>query len=245
MLTAGQTLPKLQSRGRSLSYAGIGLLIAATSVAGFGPTYYFKGFFDTPPLTSLVHVHAVVMTCWLVLFVTQSRLISGDRIDLHRRLGVAGGVLALAVIGVGYQTAIAAARHGFVVKGGFPYGPLGFLAISLADLVVFGALVAAALYFRWSKSDSHKRLMLLATVSLIAPGISRLPFSVGFLPAAGLATLAATVLPLICAWIDRRAHGRLHPAYLWGGGFLVLSQPARGILAAIPAWQQFAGWLTS
>jgi len=245
MLTTGQALPKLQSRGRSLSYAGIGLLVAAASVVGFGPTYYLKGFFDTPPLTSLVHVHAAVMTCWLVLFVTQSWLISADRIDLHRRLGMAGGILALAVIGVGYQTAIAAARHGFVVKGGFPYGPLGFLAISLADLVVFGALVAAALYFRWSKSDSHKRLMLLATVSLIAPGISRLPFSVGFLPAAGLATLAATVLPLICAWIDRRAHGRLHPAYLWGGGFLVLSQPARGILAAIPAWQQFAGWLTS
>jgi hypothetical protein len=67
MLTTGQTLPKLQSRGRSLSYAGIGLLIAATSVAGFGPTYYFKGFFATPPLTSLVHVHAVVMTCWTAM----------------------------------------------------------------------------------------------------------------------------------------------------------------------------------
>ena len=245
MLTTDQVLLGPQPRRRPLSYAGMGLIVAAASLAGFGPTYYFKAFFDTPPLTSLIHVHAVVMTSWLVLFVTQSWLISTDRVDIHRRLGIAGGVLALAVIGVGYQTAIAAARHGFVVKGGFPYGPLGFLAISLADLVVFGALVAAALYFRWSKSDSHKRLMLLATVSLIAPGVSRLPFTVGFLPAAGLATLTATVLPIVCAWIDRRAHGRLHPAYLWGGGFLVLSQPARGILAAIPAWQQFAGWLTS
>lgn len=244
MLTTGEAIPKPQPRGGPLSYPAIGLLVAAASVAGFGPTYYFRAFFDTPPLASLVQVHAAAMTCWLALFVTQSWLISGDRIALHRRLGVAGGVLALAIVILGYQTAIAAARHGFVVKGGFPFGPLGFLAISLADLVVFAALVAAALYFRWSKSDSHKRLMLLATASLIAPGISRLP-SVGLLPAAGLATLAATVLPVICAWIDRRAHGRLHPAYLWGGGFLVLSQPARGILAASSAWQQFAAWLTS
>jgi hypothetical protein len=226
-----------------VSYAAVGLIVALASVIGFGPTYYAKAFFDTPPLTSLVHVHAAVMTGWLALFLCQSWLISADKEDLHRRLGIAGGILAILVIGVGYQTAIAAARHGFMVKGGFPYGPLGFLAISLADLVVFGALVGAAIYYRWSDSDTHKRLMLLATVSLLAPGVSRMPISVGSIPAAAFGALATIVIPIVCAWLDRRRRGRLHPAYLWGGLFLILSEPARVAIASLPAWQEFAGWL--
>ena len=241
--TTERALPHPRPIRRHVSYAAVGLIVALASAIGFGPTYYLKAFFDAPPLTSLVHVHAVVMTGWLALFISQSWLISADRLDLHRRLGIAGGVLAMLVLGVGYQTAIAAARHGFMVRGGFPYGPLGFLAISLADLVVFGALVGAAIYYRWSDSDTHKRLMLLATVSLLAPGMSRMPISVGPIPAAAFGGLATIVIPIICAWIDRRGRGRLHPAYLWGGLFLILSEPARLAIASLPAWQRFAGWL--
>lgn len=225
-----------------MSYAAVGLVVALASVTGFAPTYYLKAFFDTPPLTTLVHVHAAVMTGWLALFIGQSWLISKDRIDLHRRFGIAGGILAILIICVGYQTAVAAARHGFMVKGGFPFGPLGFLAISLADLFVFGVLAGTAVYYRWSDSDTHKRLMLLATVSVIAPGMSRLP-PVGPIPAVVFGVLATILIPVACAWIDRRARGRLHPAYLWGGLFLIVSEPGRFAIASLPAWQRFAGWL--
>lgn len=44
------------------------------------------------------------------------------------------------------------------------------------------------------------------------------------------------------AW-DRRAHGRIHPALLWGGGLLMLSLPARFALSQTDAWLAIARWL--
>ena len=57
-------------------------------LAGFGRTYYVRGLFNAPPLpSSLVHLHGLLMTAWVVLFVTQVRFIASHRIQLHRRPG--------------------------------------------------------------------------------------------------------------------------------------------------------------
>jgi hypothetical protein len=49
-------------------------------LAGFGRTYYIGGLFDAPPLASmLVHLHGLLMSVWVVLFVTQVRFISSRR----------------------------------------------------------------------------------------------------------------------------------------------------------------------
>lgn len=44
------------------------------------------------------------------------------------------------------------------------------------------------------------------------------------------------------AW-DRSAHGRIHPALLWGGGLLMLSLPARFAFSQTDAWLAIARWL--
>jgi hypothetical protein len=43
---------------------------------------------------------------------------------------------------------------------------------------------------------------------------------------------------------DRATHGRVHPAFLWGAAFLVLTIALRFAAAGSEAWLPVAAWLT-
>jgi hypothetical protein len=221
-------------------YTGIAVVIAGIVFAGFARTYYLRGFFTTEPLSGLLHLHGLVFTSWLLLFVTQTTLVAAGRTDIHRRLGVAGGVLAATMLVVGVLTAIHAAQ-----RGGTPLGmpPLRFIAIPLGDLSVFSILVTAALLYR-RKPEIHKRLMLCATIAILAPATSRLPFAfirhIGPVAFFGLADLVL----LACIVYDLVSRRKVHPAYWWAAFLIVASQPLRLILSGTHAWLAFAQWLT-
>src|SRR5262249_23755733 len=137
-----------------------------------------------PSLTPLYHVHGALFTAWTLLFVMQAALVAGRRTDLHRRLGVVGAVLAALVFIAGVTVSVETLER----DGGPPtMGPRAFFSIPLGDIVVFGALVAAALVER-RRSDAHKRLMLLATISLLTAAVAR------FLRQFGLDTPASLFL---------------------------------------------------
>jgi hypothetical protein len=222
-------------------YTGLAVVAAAIVFAGFARTYYLRDLFGTPPLSALVHLHGALFTSWLVLLLSQVTLVAAKRTHIHRRLGVAGGVLAAFMIVVGAITAIHAARRGVTPPGGPP--PLVFLIIPLGDILMFSILVAAGLYYR-RQSETHKRLMLLATIAILAPAIARLPFA--FVQANGpLAFFGLTDLVLLaCIFYDIVSGRRLHSAYLWGGLPLVASQPLRLAVGGTGAWLAFAHWLT-
>lgn len=141
-------------------------LAAITAVvivfSGFARTYYLKTVFGTPALSTLVHVHGFMMTLWFAFFFLQVRLVATGRTHLHRRTGVFGAVIAVAVLIVGITTAITAAKLGR--SPGPP--PLVFLAVPLGDMLVFAILVGTGLYFR-GRSEIHKRLMLLSCVGIL------------------------------------------------------------------------------
>src|SRR5260370_27290404 len=163
------TNPTVQrTRDRRL-YIWAAVFIPIIVLIGFARTYYLKGLFSTPPLPGpLVHLHGIVMTSWVVLFVTQVSLVAAHRTRLHQRLGVLGAVLAAMVVVVGVETAISAAARA-------PEPPiLHFLVIPLFDMLVFAILVGTALYFR-RRMEFHKRLMLLGTITLLSPAIARIP----------------------------------------------------------------------
>lgn len=224
--------------GRALySWAAVAAILVV--FAGFARSYYLKGLFGAPSLSALVHAHGIVMTLWFLLFFAQAKLVAARRIDLHRRLGIAGALLALLVVVVGVSTAIAAAARG--VSPGPP--PLVFLVVPLGDMAVFAILAGSGLALR-RRSDTHKRLMLLASVGMLTAAFARVPL--GFIAAGGLPLYFALtdLCVLACAAYDTVRHRRLHPAMLWGVLLIVVSQPARLLLAATPAWQQFAAWLT-
>jgi dolichyl-phosphate-mannose--protein O-mannosyl transferase len=107
---------------------------------------------------------------------------------------------------------------------------------------VFAAFFATAVVKR-RESQSHKRWMLLASISVLTAAIARWP---GVLEYGPLAFFAVTDLFIVAlaAW-DLKSRGRLHPATLVGGLVLIASQPLRLALAGTPAWLAFAAWATA
>ena len=203
-------------------FALVSAAIALTVFAGFARTFYLRRFFHDNSLPALLQVHGMVFTAWIALLIMQIRLVSRQRIALHRRVGVFGALLAAALVTVGFEVAVHAAKRDVLAGGGRP--PLSFLAIALGDLVVFAVLVAFALAFR-RNPDAHKRLMLLATIALLPPALARLPLSSGGTPIWFFG--AADVFLLACLLFDRFARGRVHAAFLFGSCFIVASQPLR------------------
>ena len=226
-------------------YSGMAILMALTVVGGFGSTYYFRAFTGSPTfsgittLTPLLHAHGALYTAWVVLFIVQTALVAQHKVALHRRLGIAGMGLAAAMIVVGYQTAIVAAQRGSAPPG---IPPLVFLVVPLFDMVLFGGFVVAAFVMR-KKKEAHKRLMLLAYVSIIAAAVARIP---GVLPLGpfGFFGLAFVFIAFGAAY-DLWSRGRIHPAYVWGGAIFAASVPGRLVLSGTQAWSSFAAFLTS
>ena len=222
------------------------VIVPLVVLAGFARTYYLKGFFATPAIPSfLVHLHGIVMTAWVILFIVQVTLVARRRTKTHQRLGILGAGLAALVFVVGVLTGLyAAARFvndpSLVPAGGPP--PLPFLIIPLGDMVIFAILITAALYYR-KRLDVHKRLMLLAAINIMTPAIARIPL--GFIVNGGpLVFFGLTDLCLIgFVAFDTIRHRRLHPAFLWGGLFLIIMQPLRILIAPTNAWISFAAAL--
>jgi hypothetical protein len=215
------------------------VVIALIVFVGFAPTYYLRAFYHTDPLPSVFRVHGLVFSAWVVLFVVQTALVSARRTDVHRRLGVLGAALSLLMLVVGYMAAVTAARRGFSAPELPP--PLVFLVVPFFDLLVFATLVGFALYLRRTPA-AHKRLMLLATLAVLTAAIARLPY---VLPLGPLAFFGLTDVLVIAAMAyDRWTRGRVHPALLWGGLFLIVSQPLRLFVGGTGAWLALATWLT-
>lgn len=85
------------------------------------------------------------------------------------------------------------------------------------SFLTFGALVAAALLLR-RDTATHKRLLLLATISILIPAWTRFALFVpeGMRNPVVFATL--WYIPLLVAIAhDVLTHKRVHPAYVWVG----------------------------
>jgi hypothetical protein len=228
-----------------LFYSGMAIVMAATVFIGFAPTYFLRPFLEprttvtgATVLTPLAHVHGALFTTWVLLFIVQTALVASHRTKIHQRLGIAGAVLAGLMVAVGTVTAIAAAARGSAPPG---IDPLAFLVIPLFDLVLFALFVAAALLNRRQR-ETHKRLMLLAYISIIVAAVARLP---GVLPLGPLAFFGfAFIFILIGAAYDFASRGRVHPVYLWGGALFVASVPVRLMLSTTGVWHSIAESLT-
>jgi hypothetical protein len=228
-----------------LFYSGIAVTLALTVFIGFAPTYYFGLLGDRPaatitgqPFTTLIHLHGVLFSAWVLLFVAQTALVATHRVRLHQRLGIAGAVLASTMIVIGLATAIEGASRGAAPPG---IDPLAFLTVPFFDIVLFATFVGAALWNRRIK-DSHKRLMLLAYISIMAAAVARLP---GVLPLGpfGFYGLALVFLGVAIAY-DYASQRRVHFTYIWGGVLLAVSVPARLMISETAAWRSFAEFLT-
>ncbi len=221
----------------------VAILFPLVILAGFARTYYLKEFFASPPVSMLVHLHGLLMTAWIGLFVTQVWLISARRIQTHQQLGIAGGVLGFLMVPIGLVTAVAAAKYG---SPSFPPAipPRVFLVVPFFDMVMFTLFFGGALYYRKRAAD-HKRLILLTVMNFLPPAVARLPIAalVAFGPLAFFGIPDLVTLSLV--GIDRWKNGRVNKMFLYGAILLTLSHPLRLMLGGTALWMRFATWLTA
>jgi hypothetical protein len=227
-------------------YGSVAVSMSLMVIVGFAPTFYLRLFGSGPmvtfgagrPFTPLVYIHGTLFTAWVALFIVQTALISARRVAVHRRVGIVGALLAAAMIVVATLTAVAGAKRGSGPSG---IPPLVFLAIPVFDMVMFTIFITAALALRRHK-EAHKRLMLLAYVSIVAAAAARLP---GVLPLGPFAFYGIAFIFLVAGVVyDLVSRRRVHPAYIWGGTLLVASVPFRLAFSGTATWMAIAQALT-
>jgi hypothetical protein len=229
--TTTPTVPLVTARRDRIFHTGMAIACLVTAIVGFGPTYFFKPIHPSPELSPLFHVHGLVFTTWLVLLIVQSGLVRADRVDVHKRLGIFGAVLAAAVVLLGLAVSIYGARHGTSADG---LSPLAFMIFPFGQTLLFGGFIAAGLWKR-RQPEIHRRLILLGTICLMTPALSRIVGRHAVL--ASFLTVGFVIVAMIHDWISRR---RVHPLYIWGGVILLVAGPLRAAVANTPAWQAFA-----
>src|SRR5215469_7419923 len=95
----------LHFRYDNLFFSGMAAVALIAVLVGFARTYFLAGLFRAPLPNVLVHIHGAAFTLWIILFITQISLVTARRVDVHRRLGLLGFMLAIVMIGLGTVTA--------------------------------------------------------------------------------------------------------------------------------------------
>ena len=213
--------------------------VIVTVFAGFAPTFYLRGSFtQTRPMSVLLHVHGIVFSAWVSLFLVQTLLIARGARRLHQRFGWVGAGIAAAMISLVAAAVIEELRR----ANGFPPPPLA-LALSAFDIIVFAMLVGTALYFR-KRPDWHKRFMLSATIVLLgAPMFRAVVHSLGrgdMAKVSIVSTLLVDAFFLPCFAYDLLTRRRIHPAYLVALALIVLDQVAQATVVSWTPWINFS-----
>ncbi|HEX6742379.1 MAG TPA: hypothetical protein VF079_11370, partial [Sphingomicrobium sp.] len=96
--------PKRRSkRAERVFFTGMAAATLLTVFAGFAPTYFLQSSLgaavgvEPRVFTPLVHLHALVFSAWILLFMTQASLVATGRTVWHRKIGPVSLIVALAV----------------------------------------------------------------------------------------------------------------------------------------------------
>lgn len=209
---------------RRFFQAMTGALLVLVLVA-FTPTFYLAERFGAASYPAYLVLHGLLLTLWFIALFVQSTLIAEHRIDLHRRLGIIAALIGVGVVPAGLAAALGFPSRLVAAEGELPavierlgtvvWGNVGMLS-------AFSLLLGGALAVR--RNDGwHRRLMLIAGISLTGPAFARIARFERFdgiaeapLIAAGTALLVAMLFAA-----DLRSRGRLHPASLIGSAVMI------------------------
>ena len=201
------------------------------------------GSFVGPPI---LHVHGLLFSAWMLLFIAQARFAASGRFEHHRSLGLVGISLATAMLFAGLMVAITSINDG--IARGFEQQTRAFSIVPITIILFFAATVAAAIA-NTRRPDVHMRLMLVASISLLPPAIARI-FFVSLAPAsspttAGVgrtasrrlfvgASFASDLLLVVAIANDWRTRGRPHPTYIITGALMFVLQIVRVPISGTP-----------
>jgi hypothetical protein len=225
------------------------MALACTAIAflGFAPTYWLplaKRSFSASPV---VHFHGLLFFAWSLYFVFQSWLAASGNFAWHRSMGMIGVSLATAMTIFGFLVSVnsmqRAAAAGLAAEG------IAFAIVPLSGIGFFAVVFALAIA-SIRRPETHKRLMLLAGISLLDAAVARWfltflappgppgppPVPVTIPPA-----LVAYLLLVVAIVFDWRTRGRPHPVYVYGGIALIAIKLLNWPISLSPLWHSFAG----
>jgi hypothetical protein len=244
----------LARTGRESNYffSTMSAVCVVVAFGAFAPTYWLQLPAGTFVGSPLLHVHGILFSAWTLLVLWQSVLAARGRLVHHRAWGLAGISLATAMVIIGVAVAVETLRVG--LTAGYGDRARAFLVLPLSAITLFaGFFIGAITNIR--RPETHKRLILLATISLLQAAMGRVffalmtgggpgmrpglgpppPLSIGFYPSLSLEVLI--VAGIIYDW---RTRGRPHPAWLYGATILAVVVILRRPLAATSAWLAIA-----
>jgi len=241
-LSTASARPRLHLRSDNLFFSGMAAVALIVVLVGFARTYFLAGLFRAPLPNKLVHIHGAAFTLWIILFIVQISLVTAGRVNVHRRLGLFGFVLAIVMIVLIPVTASDSLARHLAQPGTDTLEEVRALyAAQYGDLLMFSTFVYLG-YRNRLQPAVHKRLMLFATLSLLDAGFDRWPvFDPYSLPVVNLTSF--TPLLLLMIGYDWWSTGKVQRVTIWSTIFMVVVQQIRHPLGHTAAWQSFAGWV--
>ena len=210
-------------------YFVLSLIVAVVIVAGFSKTVDAGLIHATPRRPVLLWMHGAAFSAWVVFFILQSGLVRIRKVSWHWVLGWFGAALAALMVVLGCVVSVVMGRFdALVLKAPDP----AFLSVTFWDMFAFGTMVALAILWR-SKPEMHRRLLALASCSLLDAGFGRFPYVFNH----NLFYLCMDGVMLLGVARDLLVDRRVHKAYVYALPVLVV-----GLNAAIYLWRAQPGW---
>jgi len=218
------------------------------------PIIVFFGFFPsfqslnegTLEVHWLTHIHSVVMTSWILLYLTQTILAATGNLKIHRRLGllsVVMGVLVFLVMGM--------VSFNIIVVNHPPQESFLFdlLLTDFYEMLCFALFFTCGMWLRKRSSSAHKRLLTLATFVLLTAAVDRILRNNSF-PSLGMEYPAFTFIYLNILLIplflyDLITLRRIHKITLIGTAIVILFQIGVSTVNGSPSWHKFWFELTA
>lgn len=229
-------------------YVWMAAICVLIAFGGFAPTYWLQlipGTFVGPPL---LHIHGLLFSAWTLLLLGQVLLVANRRVDVHRAVGLVGISLATAMVIIGVAAAIQTLNTG--LAAGYGDRSRAFFILPISGIGLFaGFFIAAIANIR--RPEAHKRLILLATISLLQAAMARVFFTLitgggpGLRPGLGepppliiglVPSLLLELLIVAGLIYDWRTRGRPHPVWLIGGTIMTLVVVLRGPIGGMAPW---------
>jgi hypothetical protein len=210
-------------------YLGVTLLLMATVVTGFWPSYFGTLISGGVARPLVMHVHGAIFTGWMLLLFLQVGLASSGRVRAHRRVGTFGiwyGALVW-IMGV-IATFAAPVLHMRAGEWTLDQAA-GFLIFPIGDMILFGGFFGAAVKYR-NKPEIHKRLIVAATVALAFAAVARMGFSLPIFFLIWMAPMAALAV------FDYQTKGKVHRVTAICSAVMVLGFP-RVLLETSESWR--------
>lgn len=231
-----QTLidPPTTRRGSLRFFFAAHMALLLVLLGGFSRSFYLRPIFMAHPLPPLLYVHGATLTLWFILAALQGWFVQARRVRRHRRNGymVAGFAALVVVMGLAADL-----RLGGEISSPHDGDVIVFWG-NLFTLALFAAFVSLGVLFR-NRAEAHKRLMLLASFSIVGPALARIadwPVSPGGNAARPLYAIAGLVL-LFGALVAHDVIVRRRPHPVSAIGLLaILASLGTAVFLGVSGW---------